>query len=99
MATFRYRAATTAGQLKTGHIEGGSTTDVIGALQRQGLRPIHMAEVAASANGPAKAKVGKALRQIIAKALGELDALLCAGLTLDRALTTLVSNIDPRAEH
>src|SRR3546814_16304943 len=81
-----------AGQLKTGHIEGGSTTDVIGALQRQGLRPIHMAEVPASANGPAKTKVGKASRQIIAKAIGELGVLLGAGLTLYRALAVVVDN-------
>src|SRR3546814_9800940 len=58
-----------------------------------------MAEVAASANGPAKAKVGKASRQIIAKAIGELGVLLGAGLTLDRALAIVVDNIGPGAEH
>src|SRR3546814_18473035 len=57
-----------------------------------------MAEVAASANGPAKAKVGKASRQIIAKAIGELGVLLGAGLTLDRALAIVVDNIAPGAE-
>ena len=44
MATYRYRAATTAGQLKTGVLEGSSRADAIERVKRLGLMPIETVE-------------------------------------------------------
>lgn len=94
MATYRYRAATATGQLRTGLLEGASRTDALERLKRLGLMPIEAVETAGkSAAGEARVKMNSAMRQGIANALGELSVLLNAGLSLDRALQVCVENI------
>jgi general secretion pathway protein F len=93
MATYRYRAATATGQLRTGVLEGNSHADALARLKRLGLMPIEAVETAARAAGEAKVRVNSAMRQGIANALGELAVLLNAGLSLDRALQVCVENI------
>jgi general secretion pathway protein F len=94
MGTFRYRAATAAGELKTGLLDGTSKEGVFERLRRQGLRPIDAAETASAAGA---ARGNGALRQAVANAIGELAVLLNAGLALDRALAVCVQNIQEPA--
>jgi general secretion pathway protein F len=93
VATYRYRAATTTGELKAGTLDGTSQHDVLDRLRRLGLMPIEAIE---TADRPAKQvrAVGAAMRQAVANALGELAVLLSAGLPLDRALSVCVENIN-----
>ncbi|MBV8801244.1 MAG: type II secretion system protein, partial [Alphaproteobacteria bacterium] len=94
MATYRYRAATATGQLRTGMLEGNSRTEAIERLKRLGLIPIEAVEAAGGKAAKAPTvRVNSALRQGIANALGELSVLLNAGLSLDRALQVCVENI------
>jgi general secretion pathway protein F len=94
MATYRYRAATAAGELKTGLLDGPSKEGVFERLRRQGLRPIDAAE---TSSGAGVVRSGGALRQALANAIGELAVLLNAGLALDRALAVCVQNIPEAA--
>src|SRR6478672_2668951 len=93
MATYRYRAATATGQLRTGLLEGNSRADALERLKRLGLMPIEAVETAGKAAAEARVKNNSAMRQGIANALGELAVLLNAGLSLDRALQVSVENI------
>ena len=93
MATYRYRAATARGQLRTGLLEGNSRADALERLKRLGLMPIEAIETAGKTAAEARVKVNSAMRQGIANALGELAVLLNAGLSLDRALQVCVENI------
>ncbi|MBV9063537.1 MAG: type II secretion system F family protein, partial [Alphaproteobacteria bacterium] len=94
MATYRYRAATATGQLRTGMLEGNSRAEAIERLKRLGLIPIEAVEAAGGKAAKAPTvRVNSALRQGIANALGELSVLLNAGLSLDRALQVCVENI------
>ena len=93
MATYRYRAATATGQLRTGVLEGNSRADALERLKRLGLMPIEAVETAGKAARAAKVRVNSAMRQGVANALGELAVLLNAGLSLDRALQVCVENI------
>lgn len=94
MATYRYRAATQAGQLRTGVIEGASRSDVIERVKRLGLMPIETVETTAKTAGDApKLRLNTATRRGIVNAIGELAVLLNAGLALDRALAVCVENI------
>ena len=93
MATYRYRAATATGQLRTGLLEGNSRADALERLKRLGLMPIEAIETAGKAAAEARIKVNSAMRQGVANALGELAVLLNAGLSLDRALQVSVENI------
>ena len=45
MAVFRYRAATAAGALSAGVLEGVSPAQVIDQLRRSGLTPIEVVEI------------------------------------------------------
>ncbi|MEO7027594.1 MAG: type II secretion system F family protein [Caulobacteraceae bacterium] len=93
MATFRYRAVTAGGVLRTGALDAPSRVDLLADLRRKGLRPIETVEAAAgSADGAPKRPNGQG-RQASINALGELAVLLEAGLTLDRALAVCVDNI------
>ena len=94
MTTFRYRAATATGQLRTGVLESSSRADALERLKRLGLMPIEAVEAAgkAAAKGAA-VRVNASMRQGIANALGELAVLLNAGLSLDRGLQVCVDNI------
>jgi general secretion pathway protein F len=93
MATYKYRAATATGQLRTGVLEGNSRDDALLRLKRLGLMPIEAVETAAKASKEAKVRTNSAMRQGVANALGELSVLLNAGLSLDRALQVCVENI------
>jgi general secretion pathway protein F len=93
MTTYRYRAATPTGQLRTGVLEGNSRSDALERLKRLGLMPIEAVETAGKATRGATVRVNSAMRQGVANALGELSVLLNAGLSLDRALQVCVENI------
>jgi general secretion pathway protein F len=92
MATFRYRAATASGVMRTGFLDGASRADVIGQLLKMGMRPIDAAPASGSAGGGQNRLDGQG-RQAMVNAIGELAVLLEAGLALDRALAVGVANI------
>lgn len=95
MATYRYRAATAGGQLKTGILEGSSRADAIERIKRLGLMPIETVETATKAAGDEKKlRLNTATRRGIVNAIGELAVLLNAGLPLDRALAVVVENLN-----
>lgn len=97
MAIYRYRAATNAGALSAGQLEGGSPAQVIDQLRRLGLTPIEVVETQALAR-PARVRPSAASRRAVATAVGELAVLLGADLTLDRALAVCADNIERPAE-
>lgn len=93
MATFKYRAATATGQLRTGILEGNSRSDAIERVKRLGLMPIETVETTAKASGEAKLRMNTQTRRGIVNAVSELAVLLNAGLPLDRGLAVCVENI------
>jgi general secretion pathway protein F len=98
MATYRYRAATAGGQLKSGVLEGTSRADAIERIKRLGLMPIETVETATKAKGDEKqVRLNTATRRGIVNAIGELAVLLSAGLPLDRSLAVVVENLNKPA--
>ena len=93
MATYRYRAATPAGSVRTGALEGESREDVIAQLRRLGLLPIETTPATGAARPDATVRANGQTRQAVVNAIGELAVLLEAGLALDRALAVCVENI------
>jgi general secretion pathway protein F len=94
--TYRYRAATPAGAVRTGVLQGASVEDAVQQLRRQGLLPIETSEAPAARRGGRRRKPGARARRAMVNGVGELGVLLEAGLTLDRALGVCVDNIlDP----
>lgn len=93
MATFRYRAATASGAMRTGLMEGRSSADVVGQLRRMGMMPIDAVAATGSANADRPVRANGDTRQAVVNAIGELAVLLEAGLPLDRALAVCVDNI------
>ncbi|HVV64324.1 MAG TPA: type II secretion system F family protein [Rhizomicrobium sp.] len=93
MATYKYRAATPAGQLRTGVLEGASRADAIERVKRLGLMPIETVETSAKKGEDAQLRMNTATRRGIVNAVGELAVLLNAGLALDRALAVCVENV------
>lgn len=93
MANFRYRAATSAGAMQSGAIEGASLAEVLAELRRKGLRPIETVEAGGETAAAAPNRPNGQARQASINAVGELAVLLEAGLTLDRALAVCVDNI------
>jgi len=95
MATYRYRAATASGQLKSGMLEGSSRADAIERVKRLGLMPIETVETSskASSSEDKKIRLNAATRRGIVNGISELAVLLNAGLPLDRALAVVVENI------
>jgi general secretion pathway protein F len=94
VATFRYRAATASGEVRTGTLEAASSTGAVEQLRRLGLLPIQTTETKpASAADGGRIGTSSAMRMAVAQAVGELAVLLGAGLTLDRALGVCVDNI------
>ncbi|HVU19814.1 MAG TPA: type II secretion system F family protein [Rhizomicrobium sp.] len=94
MATYKYRAATPTGQLRTGMLEGNSRADAIERVKRLGLMPIETVETAAKAPGEARLRLNTQTRRGIVNAISELAVLLNAGLPLDRALGVCVENLN-----
>jgi general secretion pathway protein F len=93
MATFRYRAATPTGAMRSGALDAESMAEVVAQLRRLGLLPIETVLVAATATTPRALRANGQSRQAGINAIGELAVLLDAGLPLDRALTVCVENI------
>ena len=93
MPTYRYRAATPSGSVRTGALEGDSREDVIAQLRRLGLLPIETAPAPGAATPDATVRANGQTRQAVVNAIGELAVLLEAGLALDRALAVCVDNI------
>jgi general secretion pathway protein F len=93
MATYRYRAATAGGQLRTGILEGASRADAIERVKRLGLMPIETVETSSKAGAEPAIRLNSQTRRGIVNAVSELAVLLNAGLALDRALGVCVENI------
>ena len=93
MATWRYRAATASGALRSGTVDGASRAEVLSDLRRKGLSPIETVETSKDAAVKAPTRPNGEARQGAINAIGELAVLLDAGLTLDRALAVCVDNI------
>ncbi|MBV9994437.1 MAG: type II secretion system F family protein [Caulobacteraceae bacterium] len=93
MATYRYRAVTPSGVVRSGDLEGQSQAQVISQLRLQGLRPIETQPLAGP-RAEAKARLSGRTRQAVINAVGELAVLLEAGLPLNRALAICAANID-----
>jgi len=91
VGTYKYRAATAGGQLRTGVLEGSSRADAIERVKRLGLMPIETVETAAkkAGDGPAL-RMNTQTRRGIVNGIGELSVMLSAGLALDRALGVCV---------
>ena len=98
MALFRYRAATAAGTLSAGQLEGASSDQVIDQLRRAGLTPIDVVETHAATRATARFASDGASRRAVINAISELAVLLVAGLTLDRALAVCAENVVRPAE-
>jgi general secretion pathway protein F len=97
MASFRYRAATASGEMRSGVLEGASQSEVLERLRRLGLLPIEATETAAPASTAPALKANAQTRRALVNALGELGVLLNAGLPLDRALAVSIENIQKPA--
>lgn len=93
MASFRYRAATTLGEMRSGALAAGSHAEALEQIRRLGLTPIEAVETKEATGAAAKGRPNAAGRQAIANAIGELSVLLGAGLTLDRALVVCGENV------
>ena len=93
MATYKYRAATVTGQLRTGVLEGSSRADAIERVKRLGLMPIETVETTAKSTAAPKLRLNTQTRRGIVNAVSELAVLLNAGLPLDRALGVCVENL------
>lgn len=93
MTTFRYRAATTRGVLKTGTLDGASVRDALERVRQLGLVPIEAVETAQRTARVNPVRSNSGTRRAVANTLGELAVLLTAGLTLDRALLLCSENV------
>jgi general secretion pathway protein F len=98
VAVYRYRAASTAGALSAGQLEGGSPAQVIDQLRRSGLTPIEVVETQGGSAAPATVRPSAASRRAVTAAISELAVLLGADLTLDRALAVCTDNMVRPAE-
>jgi general secretion pathway protein F len=97
MASFEYKAATSAGEIVNGVLTGSSRANVIQQLQSQGHIPIRVDESAATTEGR-KFEFQWRKQRVTDEDIGDftraLATLLQAGLPLDRALAILVSLAD-----
>jgi general secretion pathway protein F len=91
--TYRYRAATPSGSVRTGALDGDSREDVVVQLRRLGLLPIETTPATGAARPDAAVRANSQTRQAVINGIGELAVLLEAGLALDRALAVCVDNI------
>lgn len=102
MATFEYKAATSAGEVVNGVLTASTRAHVIQQLQSLGHVPIRVDESAVKT--PARSRIQWRRQRVTEDDIGnitrELSTLLQAGLPLDRALSILISLADnePLAE-
>jgi general secretion pathway protein F len=96
LATYRYRAATLSGQLRTGTLQGSSTEDALSRIRGLGLMPIETTILNESGSEKKNVRPGAATRTAVARGFSELAVLLGAGLTLDRALRICIENLTDR---
>lgn len=93
LATFRYKAATTSGEIVDGVVSGSNRSQAIAELQRLGHVPIRVDE--SSNAGTRRRRIRLRRERItddqIAQMTRELSTLLHAGLPLDKALAILAS--------
>ena len=94
MTTFWYKAASPAGEVSTGSLEGASVAEVVARLQAQGQVPIRVEERdrPPARSGPRLVLQRHRVKDAeLAAFTRELATLLQAGLPLDRALGVLGS--------
>jgi len=93
MPVFRYKAASTDGEVFNGTLEGTSREQVVARLQSLGQIPIQVDETTRPARrGMPRLKIARRITdQHISNATRELGTLLRAGLPLDRALQIIAS--------
>jgi general secretion pathway protein F len=96
MPTFRYRAATLSGAMRTGTLQGASSGDVLSQLRAQGLLPIEAVRASEASAAKRRVRPDAASRQAVATLFSEIAVLLTAGLTLDRALRLSIENTPNR---
>jgi len=96
VATFQFKAATSAGEIVNGVLTGTTRAQIIEQLQSLGHVPIRVDESAAKAGS--KRRFQWRRQRVTEENVGiitrELSTLLQAGLPLDRALAILVSLAD-----
>ena len=81
---FRYRAATSAGDLVEGVVHAGSARDAADELRRQTLVPVSIES--ATRQAPRAISRGAGRHEAVAVSLRTIATLLAAGLSLERAL-------------
>ena len=98
MATFQYKAATTAGEIVDGVLTGSTREHVIAKLQSLGHVPIRVDESAAKKKARGiRLRRERITDEQVGDVTRELSTLLQAGLPLDRALAILTSLADSDA--
>ena len=99
MATFQYKAATTAGEIVDGVLTGSTREHVIAQLQSLGHVPIRVDESATKSRSALKIRLRRerVTEEQVGDVTRELSTLLQAGLPLDRALAILTSLADSDA--
>ena len=91
MASFRYRAVTTAGTVTTGMLDAASQDDAIAQIRKLGHLPLSAAQAGATWRSYLPELTGRGYSAAsISFATQELAALLAARLPLDRALAILL---------
>src|SRR4051812_14689509 len=93
MARFRFKAATSAGEVLEGEVDASSRDAALDRLRKKGHLPIRVEPIVGAAGDRASAAVSRANRlpgREVALLTRELATLLKAGLPLDRALAMIV---------
>jgi general secretion pathway protein F len=93
MPVFQYKAATAAGDIINGTLNGNSRDQVVARIQALGQVPIRVDEAThtTGSSGKRRLRSGRITDQNIANLTRELGTLLHAGLPLDRALSIMAT--------
>ena len=97
MGQFQYRAVSAVGTLSSGVLEAPDLPEALSRVRQLGVTPIAVSETNSPARIVTSKPAGAAARRAVTKAMGELAVLLAAGLSLDRALSLAIENIDDAA--